>query len=57
MKMDTNHSEKESTRIKGKALAEENGFKYHENVTSMGPESTVFKLFSAIYENFIFSRT
>ena len=55
--MDTNHSEKEIMIKKAEAMAEENGFKYHENVTSMGPESTVFKLFSGIYEEFIYSKT
>jgi len=53
MKMDTNHSEKETMRQKAKAIAEENGYRYHENVTSMSPERTVFKLFSRIYEDFI----
>ena len=57
MKMDTIHCDKETMRIKAKAIAEKNGFRYHENVTSMGPNDTVFKLFSAIYEDFIFSRT
>lgn len=33
-------------------MAEQNGFKYFENVTSMRPETTVYKLFFDINEDF-----
>jgi hypothetical protein len=52
MKADTNYSEKESIRMKGKLIAEEYGCRYHENVTSMGRDSTVVEFFNAIYEDF-----
>ena len=36
MKADTYHEEKERLRSQGKIMAEEHGFKYKENITSLG---------------------
>ena len=52
LKSDTNHDEKERTRKQGKTMAEECGFKYMENVTSMGHDDTVHNVFNTIYEDF-----
>ena len=52
MKADTNHEEKERIRKNGKNMAEDNGFKFMENVTSMDHKNTVHNVFNAIYEDF-----